>query len=253
LKHLFADIRNGENIDLIPIVFVTFIIAILNAFGVVSVTLVSSITLTCLGLIAIGFLQTRYQIAKTHFSIDTSNLIRFHERRLETLQQNLNHAQEIWMLGITLRDVTYNNYFRFKEVVSTGGKIRVMLLDPASYNMEQLAKRFGRASSGKQFETQYEQTFNQFEEIRSAANGVGRIEVRVINFVPSCGLVVFPTSVGNAKGIIYVETYGYKPISGSIPKYQIKENENAYWYSHFLAQYEAIWKDAEVYRFRSGA
>ena len=62
IKQILDDIRRGENIDLLVTIALVLAISVLNGLGRASAELVSSITLATIGLIAIGFLVTRYRL-----------------------------------------------------------------------------------------------------------------------------------------------------------------------------------------------
>jgi hypothetical protein len=75
------------------------------------------------------------------------------------------------------------------------------------------------------------------------ANRAENVQLRLLGFVPSFSLYVFPKAENG--GVLYVEIYGYRSPSGSIPKFQLTERENPEWYEHFVSQFETMWEDAE--------
>jgi hypothetical protein len=227
------------------------IIAILDVLGIAPDKLVSSVTLATLGLIAIGFLVTRYRIERIYRTTNAANSVCLLKESPPTQQNDLKHAKEIWLLGLTLRDVTYNNYYTFKQRAAEGLKIRALLANPDRVDLDAISKRFGREATGEQFREQYKQTFEQYKKISEAASNADCIQVRLISFIPSFGLFIFPKAEADRTGIIYVQTYGYKPTSGSIPKYKITEWKNPYWYEYFISQFEVMWDDADAYPLRT--
>ncbi len=59
IRRIWQDIRNGQNIDIYITVTVSFVVAILSAFGVTNQTLISSAILAILALVSASLLSNR--------------------------------------------------------------------------------------------------------------------------------------------------------------------------------------------------
>jgi hypothetical protein len=243
-QQVLEDIKHGENVDLIVTVALALIISVLNALGIASAGIISSITLATLGLIAIGMLVTRYRMEDIYKKADTENSIHFLAQKPSSLANDLGKAKEIWMLGLIMRGTTFDNFYSFKGKVGQGAKIRTLIANPSKVDMDNIAKRFSRAAAPEQFRTDFEQTINQYRQIRQADNKPDNVQLKLLDFVPPYSLYVFPKSDGSS--ILYVEMYGYRSPSGSIPKFQVTEHDNPEWYKHFVSQFEVMWQDSET-------
>lgn len=244
IKQLLDDIRRGENIDLIVTIGLVLVISVLNSLGWASATLVSSITLATIGLIAIGFLVTRYRLEDIYRKEDAPNAVHFAMQRIPTFASDLAAAKEIWMTGIILRGTTTGNFHEFRKKAEQKGKFRVLILNINKIDMGKVLRQFSRGGSEEQFLADFKQTINQYQEISRSARNAGNIQLRLMDFVPPFRIYIFPKLEGD--GVLYVEIYSYKAPFGSVPKFRISKQENPEWYGYFANQFEAMWKDAEV-------
>ncbi|MGQ0600606.1 MAG: hypothetical protein ACT4QE_02795 [Anaerolineales bacterium] len=241
-KQILKDIQRGENIDLIATFGLVIVISILNGFGFASATLVSSITLATLGLIAVGLLVTRYRLDDIYRKENATNAVQFHAHRLEVLEADIAAAKEIWMMGLTLRGTTTRNYHIFKNKAEKGYRLRTLVVDLEKVEMEPIIRRFSRGGHIEQFQADFHQALNQYKQIRQLAKNPEYIQVRLLDFAPPYSVYIFPKLDGG--GVVYVEMYGYKSPMGAIPKFRITEREAPEWYKHFSDQFEAIWDGA---------
>lgn len=244
IKQILDDIRQGENIDLIVTIVLVLAISVLNGFGRASTELVSSITLASLGLIAIGFLVTRYRLEDIYRKEDTPNAVQLSMQRTPAFASDLAAAKEVWMTGIVLRGTTTGNFHDFKRKAEQKGKFRVLILDVKKIDMSKVLRQFSRGGNEEQFLADFKQTLNQYQEIQRSAGQAANVQVRMLDFVPPFRLYIFPKVEGD--GVLYVEIYSYRAPFGSVPKFRISKQENPEWYRYFVNQFEAMWKDAEA-------
>jgi hypothetical protein len=245
LKRIWTDIQHGENIDLLATVLLVFVIAIANGLGIASEALVSSTTLAILGLIAIGLLVTRYRLDEIHRREDAGQTVKFFTRKPVTvLSAYFSTAKEIWLLGLTLRGTTTENFHDFKSKAERGVKFRILIVNANKVEMGKVVRQFSRGGNEDQFRADFAQTLNQYKEIRQTARSPENVQIRLLDFIPPFSLYIFPKT--DEGGIVFVETYGYKSPLGSVPKFQLTEHDNPDWYKHFASQFETMWKDAET-------
>lgn len=254
LRQIFEDIKHGENIDLMVTVALALIIAILDLFGMTNTELISTITLATLGLLAMGLLLTRYKMDNIQSAQDFANSVHFSRQPLSSFDVHLRseNVKEIWMLGLVLRGTIYRNFFSLKQHSQVGTKMRVLISNRNKINTDTTVRQFTRGghAKGKEgiwFPAGYEETLNRMAEIRQAAPDVDNIRLRLLDFVPSFSLYIFPRIKDG--GVLYVEIYCYKSEDGSIPKFRITQHENPQWYRHFVQQFEFMWKDGEEHSF----
>ncbi|MFH1633246.1 MAG: hypothetical protein ABIG63_04440 [Chloroflexota bacterium] len=76
----------------------------------------------------------------------------------------------------------------------------------------------------------------------NSRKGKGNIEVRLINWIPSCGLII--TDPDHPKGQAWVTVYPIYP-SASLserPHFVLKQLEDEYWYKIFVQHYDKLWE-----------
>lgn len=242
IQRLINDIKHGENIDLIITVTLGIFISILNALGFAPPTLVSSITLATLGLIAIALLVSRHKLEDMYKKEKTKDTVQFSDSKLSSLKSLLEGADEIWMIGLLLRNTTIDYYYFFKKRVGEGIKIRTMIVDLNNIHIDKVVRRFSRSGKKERFQSDMGHVINQYTDICQSSSNSDNVQLRLIDFVPSFSMYIFPKK--NNNGIAIIENYCYKSPKGSIPKFQVSEIENPEWYKHFVDQFELMWKDS---------
>lgn len=245
-RRLFADVRRGENIDLIVVAIVGISISILSLLGMNLDNYISAITLATLGVVALSLLATRHRIDEINRPTDLGNAVVLYEKQLPALQDSIESAEEIWMLGWILRNTTEENCDIFIQKAQGRGRLRVLVSDPGKVDILQLTQRFAKTGTKPaNVVSNFEKVLGIWNRIRSSARDSDAIQVRLIDFVPPYSLYIFPEH-NKHRGVMFIEIYGYKSKKGSVPRFRITERENLYWYRHFIDQFNAIWEDAQV-------
>lgn len=244
IERILEDVKRGENIDLVTAIILVAVTAVLNSLGLTSQAIVSSVTLATLGLVATGFLITRYRIESIYSREATGNTVQLLFEKPATLENMLANTEEIWLVGLTLRGTTTENFYVLKTGASRGMKIRTMIIDQDAVDMTKVVRRFSRAATVENFRADFAQTKNQYQCICESSSNRNNVQLRLLDFVPSFSLYIFPKT--DHGGVILVETYCYKSRVGSVPRYQVTEHDNLEWYRYFMDQFEMMWQDAKT-------
>jgi hypothetical protein len=254
-QRLLRDITKLENIELIPIVLlglITFVLELLDVkifLGRPIDELLPSLNLVALGLLAVGFLFTRYRIEEIYMTADPANRFVFSRDNIGELEAKLKTANEILLVGINLRKTTIDHFESFKDIGKRGGTVRALIANPNKIDMQNLVTRFGRGrTTVSQYLTAFEQTIYQFDNIRNfnidrKVSNPEAVQLKAIDFIPTFSLYVFPDKKDGA--VAYVEIYGYKSPAGAIPKFIVTKSDNPQWFDHFVMQFESMWVDSE--------
>jgi hypothetical protein len=251
LKQIIKDIKKGENISLVAIVLLVVITLILKGLGIASDSLVDSLTLAMLGLIAIGFLGIRYRIAeiieRESSLVDSANAIQLLDRFPVLLDEYLEKADEILMLGLILRSTTYSYYDEFTDRVRKGLKLKVLITNPSSQyiHMDQITYRFSRGETTELFRAAFMTILEQYTRIHKAAIKADNMQLRLLDFVPPFGLYMFPNE--KEGGMIFVQIYAHRAPEGAAPKFVISELGNPIWYKRLQELFEKMWEDGVDY------
>lgn len=250
LQQIFRDLKQGENITWLAIILLLIITLILNGLGLMSDTLVTSITIAMLGLLATGVLMIKYraeEILNQGKLYDTANTVQLLDRYPLLLDDYLRNSNEIMMLGLILRKTTYAFYDEFVERVKSGLKIHGLLVNPYSptVDMALITRRFSRRDPPELFRSEYEAVLERYTNLRDIAVRADNIQIGLIEFTPPFGLYIFPREKDG--GVIFVQIYAHRAPIGATPRFVITERQNPIWYKRFYELYEIMWQDAANY------
>ena len=133
LKSIWEDIKSGRNIDIYITVVIAVGIALVDIFGVVNQSIISSATLAVLALVAYSLLQDR---RKNQFPIVISSSNEGNNRRLlEYISTNkVTSARMIQYSGHMIQPV-------IAELLERGAKVELLLQSPSgALNVQQCGK-----------------------------------------------------------------------------------------------------------------
>ena len=159
-----------------------------------------------------------------------------HPPRLEEL---MGESTEVWMLGLALRKTTEIHFTSFKHKLQAGGRIRTMISDHDEIDQAEILRRFARPNTPQNtVRTGYDRVRSWYQELAGAATRPRAVELRLLDFIPSIGLYVFPEP---GVETLFVENYGYRTGMGSVPKMLITRKTHPTWYNLYLSQFETLW------------
>jgi hypothetical protein len=242
ILRLLIDLKKGQNVDLIVILFMGILISILNIIGIINENLLSSVTLATLALIAVSLLVSRYKLDDICVNRNENNTVELNAGKIQTLDSYLQKSDEIWMVGILLKTTTTDNYFTFKEKAKNGLKIKALIVNLEDIDVDKLVKRFSRSGNVKHFIGDMEHVENQYKAFNKVASEPRNIQLKLLDFVPTFSMYIFPDK--NKCGKAIIETYCYKSSKGAIPKFTVCERNQPDWYRHFTKQFELMWADS---------
>lgn len=100
-RRIISDIRKGENIDLYFFAFAALVLAILNGLGLASKTLVESVTLALLGLLAAYSLGIRDRLSGISDKLSGTKTLLCDEFPV-SLKDIISSSKELFIIGVTL-------------------------------------------------------------------------------------------------------------------------------------------------------
>jgi hypothetical protein len=165
-------------------------------------------------------------------------------REPEVIEQLLNECSEICLLGYGCTGFLRSFLGLLKKRVHDGAHLRIMAIDPESKAAELLrehSKTSGAVSSSRAL------GYARWIAEESQNGGKGRVEVRLLNWIPSCSLILIDAD----------KPGGYVRVSIYPPFYQSSLDERAHfaltrwederWYNTFIDQYERLWSQARPF------
>jgi hypothetical protein len=250
VKQLFKDMRKGENITWLAIVVLLVVTLVLNALGLMSNSVLASITLSMLALLATNVLFVKYRIEEIlgiSKVIDPASTVQLLDDFPALLEHYLRNSNEIWMVGISLRKTTHGHYDDFLSRLPRGLRIRGLLINPYSQNvkMDVVAQGFSRRDPPKAFASDYDVILQRYKLLRDEATDKDQVRIGLLDFIPTVSLYIFPRE--KEGGIIFVQLYSYGAPIGSTPYFVVTQKQHPIWYEHFRDLYEGMWKNCIDY------
>lgn len=237
LQKLWNDIRKGQNIDLLLTIVLTFGLVILNIFGIASSTLIAPLTLAILGLIAISFLESRYQVEELTEKIGQTVDTLFLDEFPPSLDKDIERAKDLWIMGVSLSRTVKTYYSVIERKLKDGHLVKVIVTHPDGVALEQsvipvygnktLETRRSEILGSLQALCELKLLFPENLEIKTSTSYIGH------------GIIGL--DLDKSSGKIYLEYYPFKMPGGSRPKIIITPQEGK-WYDYFSQELNVIWK-----------
>ncbi len=174
LRRIWNDLRQGENIDLYLTIAAAVAFVALNLAGIASTALLAPLTLAVLALLAITSLGNRHRmdelLAQRERTLDDF----FLEQFPPSYKADLEAAEEVWLVGVSLHRTVTENYPLFERKLQRGHRLRVLLVHPEGAGLEMAVARgyTRRDVEKKRQEIRY--VLDMLCDLRQAARGPRR-------------------------------------------------------------------------------
>jgi hypothetical protein len=254
LSRVVRDLRAGRGVDVYVAILLAVVIAALDIFGVASTQVISATTLAVLALLASSVVSGQRQVTALEtdlqaFSSASRQLLTgrpsaeaFFVARRERREHELATASEVDLLGVTLSRVVREQATAISRRLEQGAHIRVLMIDPTSDAVTQAALRSWADVTGDFYLNRLRPTVDMLRVLSQAPAATGRLELRMIPYVPTFGLQLLNRSSGHAT--VFVELYPHKSSGG--PEFEIVQENDPHWYGFFAGQFEVMWQVGRV-------
>ena len=248
---LWFIIDNGPTI--LTIAFASYVILLAQARFVRTEVLLQWI-LAILGLLAVSELIERFRrirrieetTTKTLFAIesrfgDRISADLFFMKRLPALAGYLENATDIRLSGVALQRTIRENIHVLAQVLKEGADLQVILVNPDG----EAAKRIADPSANFPLEALKANTQMTIQNLRwlsALPERKGSVELRFIEEEPYYNVVAINPE--KESGIIFVEIYPQRWVSGSRPRFELTAGRDAYWFAYFREQFTQLWKNS---------
>jgi hypothetical protein len=246
LKRIVSDIRKGENIDLYFFAFAALTLAALNGLGLAPKTLVESVTLALLGLLAAYSLGIRDRLNGINEKLSgTKNLLcdEFPSNLKDTV---IVGSKELFIVGITLNRTITTFYSQLEQKLRDGQKIKILLVEPNSEATQLIPKRVYRPISDQRLSDKILDTMALICSLHSLAPG--SLEVKTINFPIPFGC--FAADMESSDGSIYLEYYSYKT-TRDLPCIVVSARTDPNWYNVYRTEILNLWNAGHIWNCKS--
>lgn len=248
LKILWTDVRQGQNLDLYVTLVVAIVFILLSLLGLASVNLIFSSTLAVLVLIVINLLANRHKTEELFKQLMQTSEGLFREEFPPALKHDIEQAQELWLVGISLNTTIRSYYSILEKKLHLGHSIRVLLVAPQGTGAAMAEMRvYGRANIERN-RTEIIGILDYLCDLKRVAPN--KLEVRTIDY--PMGIGGFAINPDKASGALYLENYPFKTPGGSLPKFVIRVQDGR-WYDFYKTELRLLWENATEWECKAHA
>jgi hypothetical protein len=243
-----------RSFDLVLTIAVAVAVGLLGAFDVVGTAVTGGVTLTTLGLLAIGSLHGRSSLGALTRSVtelgrnldDRTSADRLLTPSTSGGDLDLAAAADIRVVGVTLARTIRNQYATLQQRLDAGATVRIALIAPQAATLAEAARRSTMADQPAIFAHRLRTTLDLLDDLAArTAAGPGRLEVRLLDFVPAFGVVAVDAQAPN--GRVHVDIYSHRGGSPE-PTLPLHADRDGRWFRHFTAEFDRVWEAGAGYR-----
>jgi hypothetical protein len=234
------DVVTNEYLDLYILAVAALAFTILGIVGVASLKVLASAILALLAVLAYSQIRSRQHVADIARSQRSDPLSVFHAEFPDELEARRGRASSLLLIGMSgTRAVQSGSLTVLRQMLGSGGSIRVLVLDPTDDAIIQAASEHRQHGiTAAHLRRRVEATLDELAVLRAATGG--EVEIRVSTFIPQMGINVI--DAGTANGLIVLQHYEHRPSGESAPIFSLRPVDG-FWYAHFAAEAERLWQD----------
>ncbi|MET0422299.1 MAG: hypothetical protein ABW046_00395 [Actinoplanes sp.] len=234
--------RIWQSFDLVITLAVSLAVGTLGMLNLADGPVLAGATLATLGVLAAGTFHTRIQVGglldltRRHLT-EQPPADRLLHPSTSGIDADLTGATEIGIIGVTLNRTVRNHAVALGQCLRRGGTVRVAVIDPDGEVVGEAARRSTTPDAAGIFAHRLRPTLDLLDEL-AATSGSGRVEVRLLDFVPAFGLLTVDGR--RANGRLHVDIYSHI-FGGPEPALTLQAGRDHVWHQHFLAEFDRIW------------
>ena len=238
-KRLAFRAISDEYLDLYILGVAALTFTILGFVGVADVKALASVTLALLAVLAYSQIRTRRHVAEIARAQRSDPLSVFETKFPDDLEGRRGSASSILLIGLSMtRTVQGGSLTVLRQMLTSGGKIRVLVVDPTDDALVRAASAHRPQGTADRLKRRIEATLKELADLRDATGG--DVEIRVASFVPPMGINAI--DVGSPDGLIVLQHYEHRPAREPAPIITMRPADGS-WYQHFASEAERLWDD----------
>jgi hypothetical protein len=242
LRNIWDDIRKGENIDLYLTIVAAVAFVILNMVGETSPSLLASLTLAVLALLAMTNLGNRRRMEELMEQKAQTLDDFFREEFPASYKTDFENATEIWLVGVSLNRTLKTLYGKLEQKLKQGGRVRVLLVHPEGPGLEMAVTRnYARRDTALKRQ-EIISILTLLDGLRVIAPG--HLEVRTIQHPLNYGAMA--ANPDTASGTLYLEHYCFRVSIESVPRF-VLHTQDGRWYDFFKTELRTLWEAGDVW------
>lgn len=236
------------------IALVAAILAVISVTGVNNSILLSGATLLALSTLTASMLRDRTRLGNIEKLMRTIVAKKavinaddfFRPANLDPyapLQELLEDAREIWILGISNLKTINNYHSQLQTSLENGAIIKILMVDPVLNNpaISMQAMRSFSTRTQDVVVAHGKEAYECIENLRSLS-GSSKITVQGINFLPTFGLLAINPKSEHGK--ICIKLYPFKVSKNKYCVFSLEADKDKSWYQFYCSQFQVIWDDS---------
>jgi len=240
LQRIWEDLQQGENVDLYVAVSTAVVVVLLDVLEIAPQSWLAPINLAVLAVLAAAMLGNRYRLEKIVQRMDRTTTQFFQRNFPENLEDDLRKCDDLWFVGITLSTRIHKHYSLIENKLKQGGRVRVLVVDPAGEGCRIAANRVYGEFNADQFQALVKTALNRICELKGIAPD--RLIIKTLDHPMSIGgFAVDPDD--KAKGILFLKHYSFK-VPGELPCFVLRPQDGE-WFEYFKNELINLWEGGE--------
>jgi hypothetical protein len=229
---------NDENLDLYLLGGVALVFTVLGITGISDVQMTSAVVVALLALLAFSQIKSRRQLEQIRTESRGGVNTFFSKAFTTELITRRDQAHDILLVGLSMSGTVHGMRPEMSRILTAGGRIRVLVLDPTDEPLIAAADRRNAESLGPdKLRARVMATLDELTVIGERTGG--RLELRVSSVVPSAGFSCL--DVTTTRGIVCVQHYEYRSHGEAAPIFTLEPSDGL-WYQHFVDEAERLWE-----------
>lgn len=231
-------VRN-DNIDLYLMAVAAFVFTLLGATGVTSISVLLSMTLAVLAALSLSQIRSRRHVAEIAAAANSDPFSILLTDFPEELARRRADATELLYVGVSMRRTLPTSDRAFRKILSSGGRIRVLVADPSDDAvLDQASRRDGGTTDTESLRSIILTTLATLSALSRVQPG--SLEVRVSPSLPTIGINAIDSM--SRAGLVVVQHYEYRAQGEPGPILRFSPSDG-YWYQYFIQEAERMWED----------
>jgi hypothetical protein len=153
------------------------------------------------------------------------------------LEDSMSEARDLLITGVTRNTLVMSKYSKFEDLLQSGCRIRVVLLDPSSDVIVAAADRYHVGIPPDMVRERVRHSLRLLTELKRSTGGT--ISVRLTTHLLAMGIVA--VDAGSDASALFIEYYTYQ--ARGEPKFVLTPRDGE-WFAHFREEAEALYASA---------
>jgi hypothetical protein len=192
----------------------------------------------------VSALERRIENLSNRLERNTSFLKGSDDRNTSLIMSLIPDAKDVRLVGYSLENLLTAEFIENLVIFArNGGNLKVVIIDPRSQAAELVISN----SSQDPIRNDINQTIKLLRQThqRSISNTSGQIEVRIINWLPSCSMVIIDPNSPRDYLQVSINCLSYRSTPKMRPHFILTKSGNEQrWYQEYLNQFDDLWKES---------